>query len=260
LEPRGYKFKHHSFMFMLDLDELETLEQTSCFFGHVRPRLYSLRDDDHLPGYKGDIKQRVVQYLTETVGRQETMLTKKIMLLTNLRFLDYVFNPVSFFYCFDESDNFIYSVAEVGNTFDEKKLYFLPASGRDSCAALLPKEFYVSPFSDLHLQFDFRLSLPATSLTLSVNEFDQNKPTLVSSVEGKQKSFSDLEILKLTAKYPLVTLRVIAMIHYHAFVLLLKGFHFFPKHNNAHLQTKVLNAHSSIKTKAATPHVEAQKG
>jgi DUF1365 family protein len=246
-------------MFFLDLDETQAVEKKSRLFGYNRARFYSLRDGDHLPGYEGNIKERVVQYLTETIGAGDAERAQRIMLLTNLRFLGYVFNPVSFFYCFDESGNFIYAVAEVGNTFEEKKLYYLPAVADNKCAARLPKEFYVSPYSDLHLHFDFRVALPNSNLNLSVNEFDQDKGTLVSSVEGRQRTFSDLEILKLTAKYPLVTLRVIVMIHYHALVLLFKGFHFFPKHENSHLQTNVLNAHSSLKTTAAVARVEAQK-
>ena len=209
---------------------------------------------------KGNIKERLTRYLNETAGAVETARLRSVKLLTNLRFLNYVFNPVSFFYCFDEQNRFIYAIAEVGNTFEEKKLYFLPSSGDDSCGARTVKEFYVSPFSDLHLDFDFRLRMPSSRLGLGVNEFDGDRPTLVSSVEGNQKLFSDAEILKLTLKYPLVTLRVITMIHFHAFVLLLRGFHFFPKHQNGHRQTRVLNPHSSLKSSVAATHVEAQKG
>ena len=68
LQPRGYKFTHHSFMFFLDLDEISTLEKSSRLFGHNKFCLYNLQDNDHLPGYEGQ-HQRKIDALFERDSR-----------------------------------------------------------------------------------------------------------------------------------------------------------------------------------------------
>ena len=59
------------------------------------------------------------------------------MLLTNLRLLGYVFNPVSYFYCYGADGELAAIVAEVGNTFGERHPYLLTAGNQvqDGAAA-----------------------------------------------------------------------------------------------------------------------------
>ena len=93
----------------------------------------------------------------------ETREDDRIMLLTFPRAMGYVFNPVSFFFCFRKTGEAVCAVAEVGNTFREMKRFLLPepAANRPNFFELTAaKHFYVSPFSDLDVKFNFRLRVP----------------------------------------------------------------------------------------------------
>ena len=86
-----------------------------------------------------------------------------IRLLTMPRVLGYVFNPISIWFCWDADDAPIGAIAEVGNTFGELKTYFVPhRDGR--FRVRVPKHFYVSPFSELDLDFEFRFEMPGERL------------------------------------------------------------------------------------------------
>ncbi len=76
----------------------------------------------------GDPRKSLRERLTEDAARQGSALPEgKIFRLTHLRYLGYVFNPVSFFYLYDQAENLVMTLGEVNNTFDETKNYWLTA-------------------------------------------------------------------------------------------------------------------------------------
>ena len=197
------------------------------------------------------LKARVVSWLghqgvaPEQIGRIE--------LVTLPRVAGYVFNPVSFYFVSAPDGSPVCAIAEVGNTFGEQKPFFVPRRDRASVASsdsasaeqfrlVAPKHFYVSPFSALDLQFDFRLARPGERLSLGVNDVDSTgKTVLISSLTGTRRPLTDRELLRLTARYPLVTARVITLIHWQALRLWLKRIPFFSKAAQPELQRGVLH-------------------
>jgi DUF1365 family protein len=177
----------------------------------------------------------------------------RIELVTLPRVAGYVFNPVSFYYVSAPDGSPVCAIAEVGNTFGEQKPFFVPRRDRASVASsdsasaeqfrlVAPKHFYVSPFSALDLQFDFRLARPGERLSLGVNDVDSTgKTVLISSLTGTRRPLTDRELLRLTARYPLVTARVITLIHWQALRLWLKRIPFFSKAAQPELQRGVLH-------------------
>ncbi|KAI9839392.1 MAG: hypothetical protein M1838_004337 [Thelocarpon superellum] len=77
--------------------------------------------------------------------------------VTAPRFLGYSFNPVSFWHLYDKDREFRAIILEVNNTFDERRMYFLPKSATDAESGLADvplklkaswsKDFHVSPFN-----------------------------------------------------------------------------------------------------------------
>ena len=156
LAPKVHHFRHDIFMFYLNLDELDVVAKKIPFFGHNRRNLYSFHDADHEPSGKNPLKERIVDYLRQ--NGIEPGSSGRVMLLTLPRVFGYIFNPVSIYYCFDEAGAPLATVAEVGNTFREMKLYLIRHDEMDAQAVfqkLAPKHFYVSPFSSLDFHFDF---------------------------------------------------------------------------------------------------------
>ena len=171
----------------------------------------------------------------------------RIRLLTLPRVLGYVFNPISVYFCFDPAGIPVCAVAEVGNTFGEMKLYLLGPDvlGKDQVfRRITVKNFYVSPFSALDLRFEFKLGVPGEKLALWVDDWDGAEKTLVTSLTGRRAPLSNRRLLWLTVKCPLVTLKVISLIHWHALLLWLKRVPFRRKAANPSLQTDVLRPHA----------------
>lgn len=239
--PAEYAFTSRIFMWLLDLDELDSLTAKLPLLSRNRRNVYSFRDDDHL--YLG---QPTLRANVETYLQQQGIAERphRIELLTNLRTFGYVFNPVSFFFCYGAEQHMLGVIVEVHNTFGELKPFFLPGdqgTGR-SFRREYPKEFYISPFSPLDDHLDIRASLPGPTLGLTVNSrhHGDDKPFFHSSLQGRAVPLSHRALLGYTARFPVVTLKIICLIHYHAFRLYLKKVPFLRKKSHPELQKGIL--------------------
>ena len=208
LWPKRYAFRHRMVFFYLDFDELDTLAAKCRWFSRGRWNLYDFREKDHLP-------------LEKLVPHRRG----KMMLLTQPRVLGYVFNPVSFYFCFDEKGAPYQMISEVGNTFGELKPYFLGPETRvdGQFETRRPKHYYISPFMDLDVELGFRASVPGERLEIHVDDYKDDRKIFVSTLTGQRQPLDDRRLLKFFFKYPFQTLGVIGLIHWHALKLHLKG-------------------------------------
>lgn len=242
-EPRPHKFVHRHFMLYLNLNEVSSLAKNSKLFGTDNSKLYSFRESDYLPDQAGLTLEDRVRSFAAASGIGDI---KKIMLLTNVRTLGYVFNPVSFFFCFDKDGINRGCVVEVGNTFGEKKLYAVKADAAGMMQDRQKKHFYVSPFTELDQDFLFDIKLPGESIKIKIDTLQADTPIVIAGFHGERQELADSQLLSMTLRYPLAPLRVIALIHLHALLLWLKRTPYHRKEDNAHQQTEVLNPHKSI--------------
>jgi len=233
--PKPHAFTYRVFLFLLDLDELDDIAKDIPIFGNDSANVYALRREDYFQFHSGSIRENLVSFLQ---SENFPHAPHRIRLLTLPRFLGYTFNPVSIFYCFDEAEQPLVSVIQVGNTFGELKPFVVPISA-EGFYSRAPKMFYVSPFSDLDLSFDFRFSNPGAHLRIAIDDYDATQKTLVSTVSGQRRDLTLANLFGLTLKYPLITLKVIALIHWEAFRLWLKGVPHRSKEAEPHLQQGV---------------------
>ncbi len=249
--PKVHRFQHNIFMFYLDLDELDLVARKILLFSHNRKNIYSFRDADHEPAGQNPLKERILGFLRQ--NKIDPGPLCRVMLLTLPRVFGYIFNPISIYYCFDEAGRAVCSVAEVGNTFREMKLYLLENQEfgtNNTFHKIVPKHFYVSPFSSLTLNFDFKFKVPGENLKIAIDDRDGDKTVLITTLAGKRTAMTNPALLGFTIKYPLLTLKVIFLIHFHALLLWLKGIPFYRKADNAAFQRQVLRAHSTTPTPA----------
>ena len=237
--PKEHRFAYNIFMFCLDLGELPELEQKLRWFSRNRWNLYSFHDRDHLTLSSVELLQNVREYAASQ-GLSQSIA--RVLFVTMPRVLGYIFNPASFYFCFDEADLPLASIVQVGNTFGEMKLFFLKETPPDQPGHFVHQEtkyFYVSPFFDHDLQFAFDLRLPGDRLVMQIDDYESSKKVLHTTLTGEKRELSDRMLVRLTWKYPLVTLKVILGIHWEAWKLWRKGLSFHRKSDHAHLQKNI---------------------
>lgn len=195
---RRHELRHRIAMAYLDLDELPDLLGGRLV--RRRPGLVRYRRADYL----GDPSVPLQDAVRELVGD-----VRRIRLLTQLRTLGHCFNPVSFYYCFDDAEHLEAVVAEVTNTpWGERHAYVI--EGRSSEH---DKAMRVSPFMGMDQRYTVSVAPPGP--TLSVH---------IESRESDDKAFdATLKLHRRPLKASLGALRTLPLIYGHAVVLRTKG-------------------------------------
>lgn len=272
LSPGRHQFSYRIFLFSLDLDEIDATAARVHGFSRNCWNLYTFRDRDHLtlPGFEqATVKENILAWIGTQPDPPALPDNPKIVLITLPRVLGYIFNPVSFYFLSDRATGApLGAVVQVGNTFREMKPYLLRAPAVPAAPEhprvpsplstphaqpgppptyhlITPKHFYVSPFSALDLHFDFKLKIPGDHLDIHIDDRDgaAGPHVLLSALTGKRQPLTTARLLWLTAKFPLITLKVIILIHWQAFRLWLRKLPFHRKSANPQLQQDVHNPH-----------------
>lgn len=221
------RFSYNYFMFFLDIDEIDSIAKKLKFFSRNKFNVFNFRDSDHFVYDNTNVKNNVIAYLKTKNINTENL---KIKILTNVATFGYNFNPVSFYFCYD-NEKPICVVPEVGNTFMEQKMFFLDESNFTGSKFYLKekKYFYVSPFIQHDTDFEFNLYPPTDKLQININDYLEDKLIFNATLTGKKVELNNMNLLKYTLKYPLVTLKVIGAIHWQALKLYSKKIRLFRK-------------------------------
>lgn len=244
LKPKRHAFSYRVFMFSVDLDELPGLGCSG--FSHNRFNLFSIDDRDHVDlGKPGGIRPNLMAWLAEKgISIPED---SRIRLVTFPRVFGYGFNPVSFYYITAADGAPLLSVAEVTNTFREMKLFPVNASDPEGLwQRRMPKNFYVSPFSDPGDEFDFKLGPPEEKWRVNIDDYSKGERMLVSSVRGDRRELTSARLCWYALKYPLLSVKIIGLIHWHALLLWIKRVPFFRKTERPEAQLDVMRAHPGL--------------
>lgn len=268
--PRAHRFLYRIFLFAIDLDELDDLPRHLRLFSVGRRNVYAFHERDYLPvdeplhpaGPSPDAARRAPASVPPTTLKARVqafaahhgvdLTGGRVRLVTLPRVFGYLFNPVSFYFCYDRDGAPAAVIAEVTNTFREVKPYFLGTATRSASGPefrlRVPKHFYVSPFSDVDVEFDFTLRPPNERLALQIDDFTDGARTLTTTLTGQWRELTSARLTWFTLKYPLLTLRVIALIHWHAFLLWCKRVPWFAKSARAADQRDLHRPHHSLST------------
>lgn len=263
--PRRHRFRYRLFYLALDLDEIPALGARLRLLRFGRPGLLRFDEPGHLP-LDGPLYNSTPASAPACAGtdlgtlhaRVRTFCAAygadsgpggRVLLITLPRVLGYRFNPVSFYFCTDRSGTPVGAIAEVTNTFHEVKPYFIPVAANSPAGVFrvrVPKHFYVSPFSPLDLEFDFTLHAPGDRLAVRIDDFATGRRVLHTTLSGRRAPLTDTRLAWFLLKYPLVTLAVIARIHWHALRLWLKRVPWFAKAAGAADQRDLYHPHASL--------------
>jgi len=258
LAPTRHCFAYNIFFLALDLRRLSNEAKQLRSFSTNRWNIYSFRPQDYLP-FSDKNGAETVESLSGRVERFGVengidLRGCEIELLTLPRVFGYAFNPVSFYFCRDANGEPRGAIVEVTNTFREIKPYWLGPEHFRAAAfrRRVPKHFYVSPFSDVDVEFQFSLRPPGEKLAIEIDDYIEGERTLASTLQGRRKALSDARLLWYLVKYPAITTKVITLIHWHALKLYLKRTPWYRKTARASDQRDLLHAHASIRPKSSS--------
>ena len=244
LSPKRHRFSYRLFFLDLDLDELPELTRKLLPFSHNRFNLFTFRDSDHLSLGKADLRANLEEWLN---GQGiELPEGSRIRLVTLPRIIGYIFNPVCFYFISSSNGKPLHAVVEVCNTFREVKPWLIEAPTGTMFRRTVPKHFYVSPFTNLTTQFDFRLKVPGDKIEIHIDDIEDGKTTLVSWIRGTLKPLTSARLLWFTVRYPALTLQVIVKIHWQALRLWIKRLPVFRKSADPDLQRDLFHPHASF--------------
>jgi len=248
LSPKRHGFRYRLFFLDIDLDELPALTKRLKFLSRNARNLYAFRDADHLDLGAGDLKANIAKHLANNGIAMP--VDARIRLVTLPRVLGYLFNPVCFYFISDAQGTPMHAIAEVTNTFHEMKPYLIAQPNAQGVFELIvPKHFYVSPFSSLDTSFHFKLSVPGDGLKIHIDDLEGEQRTLLSWIHGKRRDLTDARLLWYLVCFPMMTLGVIARIHWQALRLWLKRLPYHAKAAHPELQRDLLRPHLSIAPK-----------
>jgi uncharacterized protein len=242
VRPRAHRLRYRVFWTLLDLDEIESLPRHLRLFSHNRFNAVSFFDKDHGDGSGRPLRTQVEEQL-KLVGVESGGAIK---LLCMPRVFGYGFNPLSIYFCYQTDGALAAILYEVHNTFRQRHWYLIRV---DRVAGPVVdqrcnKLFYVSPFMDMDMSYTFRVALPDERIALAIRAADKDGLLLVAALSGNRRPLTDGALLRLLAIYPLLTLKVMGAIHWHALRLLLKGMRLRARPNPPNVPVTVVNTGS----------------
>jgi len=226
LSPRKNAFKYDVYYLGIPLSQIES--NAICESLNLnRFGLHSFYEKDH--GYRDGTSLKA--WLYDMFDAYKFEKPKEVFLISMPRILGYVFNPVSFWFCWNSKDELYAVVSEVNNTFGETHSYLTYLDDKDTNGNYVAKKvFHVSPFLEREGYYDFQFSLSDDSIKIHINLFDNNKEKiLLTSLSGKFDDLNSMSLKRAFFRVPFATMKSIFLIHFQAVKLLLKKIKFISK-------------------------------
>jgi uncharacterized protein len=218
VRDRATEFRHGLALAYVDLDELPSLLGGRLVASG--PGVVRFRRSDYLGREAVPLADSVRALVAERLGAAPT---GPIRLLTQLRTLGHCFNPVSFYYCFDESERLQALVAEVTNTpWGERHAYVIEGGGGRIIQGDMDKALHVSPFMEMDQRYEVRATEPAATLSVHISSHQEGERAFDATLALERRELTARTLAESTVRHPASTLRTLVLIYGHAIGLWLR--------------------------------------
>ncbi len=231
LAPKTHAFGYRMAQLLLDLDELDCIFAHEPFWSVGQRNLAEFRRSDYLGPTDLTPAEAAREYVLRVTNAKPQ---GPVRLLTHLRYAGYVFNPVSFYYCYAADGVTLQAiVAEITNTpWKERHAYVLPLEtasvhGRRMVWSF-DKSFHVSPFVPMERKYLWAFNPPGASLYVHMDVLERERREFDATLALKRLPLDSRSLRRVLWRYPVMTLQVIAGIYWQALRLRLKGSPVYP--------------------------------
>ena len=233
--PGVHNFRYRVFYCYLDLDEIDQVFTGRWFWSTRLPAPAWFKRADYIGKDDVSLKTAVMDRVEQETGNRPE---GPIRMLAHLRYFGFVFNPVTFYYCFDKSDSFVETiVAEITNTpWGERFAYVLPVGDdvreKRHLKFEMDKDFHISPFMPMDIRYNWFFNIPDERLNVHMVNYDQDEKIFDATLTMERKPISSINCASVLVRYPFMTTKVIVGIYWQALRLILKRIPFFNNPNN----------------------------
>lgn len=224
--PSHHMFSYRMFQAYLDLDEIESVFDGRWLWSVNHRNVAEFRRSD----FHGDPERPLAETVRDTVQRVTGARPDgPIRLLTHLRYFGHSFNPVSIYYGFlADGTTLDWVMAEITNTpWRQRHAYVLPVSTATRRGSALEwdfdKCFHVSPFMAMQRRYRWRLQVPGEDLRVHMEVGVEGGGEFDATLVMQRRPMSAAVMASSLARFPLLSLRILAAIHWQALRLWLKG-------------------------------------
>ncbi len=221
--PVAHAFAYPYFALSADIDNLRALDHECRLFGYNRWRPFSLYDKDYLEPDDQSIRKKILARVDEASASRET---DKIILVTMPRFMGTAFNPVSFYFLYDNEGRLRHMISEVNSTFGERHIYKVSPvkSGEETfyTRGTHSKELYVSPYFGIEGHYEFAFRDIRECLDIRINLIVEGNTVFRSRVKGEALPLHDWILFKTILTHPLTLMMTVPRILRQAYLLYTK--------------------------------------
>lgn len=219
--PKSHTFSYQVWMAWLDLDELPELFDKVPGFSARRPALARFRREDYLGPVDRPLKTAVREELIRQLGSAPN---GRICVLTQLRTMGCMFNPISVYYAYDHLGRLAAVLSEVTNMPWRERTRYASAvkPTRHSHQAHFDKDLHVSPFNPMEMTYRWKFNTPNETLFLHMENWQDQQCHFDATLMLDASPATRGGLMKTLARQPWMSLKTITGIHFEALRLWLK--------------------------------------
>jgi len=222
----NHGFRYNVLYYFLDTETVAKVFKYPGLLSYNSAGLLSFWRKDYFGNPDESINDSIKKYIFQ---QTEDKFVGKVFVLTNVSYLGFCFNPVSFYYCYDLKGDLKYIISEITNTpWGEKHANLFTYTG-DNFTYEFKKDFHVSPFIPMNVMYRWNFKKPNGILSVKMENFypHQNEHFFHALFNLKKQTFSIANLSKYFFLYPLMSFKIVLGIYFQAFLLFLKKAPFY---------------------------------